>query len=97
MKYNNNLFEKQETGLSFVANEIEEYDIILLSKGRFFYVFDLDKEFINDEVSELYDGNDNDILPEHTKIMLFDESYKTITDIPGDTPVIIYRRINKEV
>ncbi|MBP6566087.1 MAG: hypothetical protein KA270_02905 [Saprospiraceae bacterium] len=96
MKYNNNLFEKQETGLSFVADEIEEYDIILLSKNRFFYVFDLDKEFINDEISELYEGNDNDILPEHTKIILFDESDKTITDIPGDAPVIIYRRINKE-
>lgn len=43
--------------------------------ARYFYVDDIDKEFISEEVSDLYDDDvlEEDIKPEHTKLTFYNE------------------------
>jgi len=86
---------KEDEQTSCIAAEIEEYDIIALTKERFFYVFEVDREFKNPDVALLYEDNEDDILPEHEHINIWDEEGNSITCIHGDTPVVIYRKVEK--
>jgi len=90
-KYSKNLFEK---GFSvFLADEVKLDTIICLSKNKYFYVRNFDKEFINDEVAKLYNDNDK-VLPEHTVITFYDEDDNEIYGIPGNAEVIVYDRLD---
>lgn len=96
MKYNKNLFEQGNNVI--IADEVEEGMIICLSKCRYFYVNDIDKEFINDDVSDLYckncdSDNGDSCPPEHTVITFIDELLNEITNIPGTATVIAYKGI----
>lgn len=72
-----------------VANDLEPNSIVALSNCKYFYVDDVDKEFINDKVADSY-GDYDDVLAKHTKITIYDELDNSISDIPGDTPCLIY-------
>ena len=91
MKFNKNLFCKGYNVI--IANEVKVGMIICLSKNRYFYVDDFDEEYINEEVSKLYDDCD-EVAPEHIKITFYNEDDEEITDIPGTAHVIAYDRID---
>ena len=91
MKFNKNLFEEGNNVL--IADEVKQGMIICLSANRYFYVDDIDKEFIDEEASKLY-GDFDDVKPEHSKITFIDEDLEKITDIPGTAFVIAYGRID---
>jgi len=90
MKFNKKLFE--EGYHVIIADEVKDGMIIALSECRYFYVDDIDKFFINDEVSKIYGDNDT-VKPEHSKITFYNEIDEEITDIPGTAHVIAYGRI----
>ena len=75
-----------------MADEVKVGNIIALSNNKYFYVLDIDKEFINDEVSKMY-GDCDEVKPEHTKITFYGEDNKEITDVPGEALCICFRRI----
>jgi hypothetical protein len=77
---------------AILADEIEVGMIIELYNNKFFYVYDIDKEFISDEVAELYGENDP-VNPEHSLITFADEYDNMICDVPGDQPILAYMMI----
>ena len=91
MIYNKNLFEQAFNVL--IADELETGMIICLSKNRYFYIEDLEKEFINDDVADLYPEYNKNVLPEHTKITLYDERENFISHIPGNIYVNAFKKI----
>jgi len=96
--YKKNLLLIPNKSPFFIASDIEDEDIVMLSGGTFFWAFDVEKEFKNDKVAKLYEDTDKEILPKHEKISLYDElGSEVIVGIPGDTPVVIYRELIKEV
>jgi hypothetical protein len=87
---------------TLIPREVEIGDILVLSRNRFFYVDDIDSEFINDQVADMYidtesdeleDPTDEDVLPEHEKFHFYDEENKSIRNVPGRTEIIVYRRV----
>lgn len=92
--YNANTFERGNKVL--LADEVQAGMIIALSNNKYFYVDDIDKFFINDEIGKLYDeeAKDKDIKPEHTTITFYDEDDNEITDVPGTAKCICFKRVN---
>lgn len=78
-----------------IADNIQPYDVILLANGKCFFVDDVDKSFVNDEIADLYDEecSSEEILPEHTLVSIYDINNEGIVNIPGNQPCIILRRI----
>lgn len=91
MKYREKLFLKGNNVL--IADEVKEGMIICLSNGGYFYVDDIVKEFISDEVAELYDDDAENIAPEHTVIMFIGDGFEEISEIPATAHVIAFSRI----
>lgn len=92
-QYYEGLFESGYDVL--IADGVRVDMFIALTKCRYFYVEDIDKEFISDEVGDLYpyDALDSEILPEHTKLTFYDEAGNAIVEIPGNAPVIAWKRV----
>lgn len=86
-----------ESGLkTIIADKVENGMIIALSNNKYFYVDDMDKEFINDEVADLYadDVKESDIKHEHTTITFYDEDGNSIYGVLGTEKCIAFTRID---
>jgi len=81
-----------ESGHAILADEVECDMVIELNNNKFFYVYDISKEFISDEVGELYGENDP-VKPEHLLITFADEYDNMICDVPGNQPILAYMMI----
>jgi hypothetical protein len=81
-----------ESGHAILADEVECNMVIELYNNKFFYVYDISKEFISDEVAELYGENDP-VKPEHSLITFADDYDNMICDVPGDQPILAYMMI----
>lgn len=90
IQYKKGLFEHGNN--VFIANEVVPGMIIALKNNKYFYVDDVDSEFINDEVAELYTDDDTDILPEHTTITFYDEDENEIRGVLGTELCICFVR-----
>lgn len=85
------LFEKGNNCL--IADEVECGMIIALKNNKYFYVDDSDKEFLTDEIGDLY-GDDDEVKPEHTIITFYNEEEDSISEVLGTEQVICFKRID---
>lgn len=95
--YKKGMFEEGKN--VFFASQIETDTIIALKNNKYFYVYDVVKEFINEETADLYsdDVKENEIKPEHSLISIYDENGNRIFNIPGETPCILFKRIDGNI
>jgi hypothetical protein len=102
--YNVKNFTKHEfVCLKLKSREVKEGDKILMSNGKLFDVDYIEKEYISDEVGDLYDYTvkEEDIKIEHTKYQFIDEDNggkngKCFKEIPFDAEFTVLRLINIE-
>ena len=106
--YEHNYDEKKFSKQSFVclrlkAREVKEHDKILMSNEKIFDVDYIEKEYISDEVGDLYDDTvtDEEIKPEHTKYQFINEDNggkngKCFMEIPFDAEFTVLRYIDIE-
>ena len=107
--YEHNYDEKKFSKEKFVclrlkSMDVDEGDKILMSNGKLFYVDYIEKEYISDEVGDLYPDTVTDeeiIKPEHIKYQFIDEDNggkngKCFMQIPFDAEFTVLRLINIE-
>jgi hypothetical protein len=98
MKYNKNLFEKGNSAM--MASEIRP-GMILALKNQYFYVDDIDQFYIDKDLGEKSENEDEDYIddcyfvkdPKNCHITFYDEDDREITNVPGTAFIIAYCRI----
>jgi len=88
----------QQSDRMVLASEIQE-GMLLARKnyGEFFEVDEIEKEFINEEVSKLYSDEDLEIKPEHSLLTFYDERGNGIFGILGTDSFVCFSRVYGEV
>jgi hypothetical protein len=87
----------QQSDRMVLASEIQE-GMLLARKnyGEFFEVDEIEKEFINEEVSKLYSDEDLEIKPEHSLLTFYDERGNGIFGILGTDSFVCFSRVYGE-
>ncbi len=91
MQFNNSLFCSMMLSKLVPADKIEIGSLLLLRHNQYFIVDDIEREFISDEIADLYpdDVKDEDIKPEHYTISFIDEADNKIVKVPSIYPISI--------
>ena len=85
--------EMSEKGENLIrAFDIEVGDAIMLGDDLF-WIDDIDSFFINDEISKLYEDDDESIECGHSKHTFYDNKENEICEIPDEALFHVWRKV----